>query len=162
MGTPTYTPLAEITLGSSAASVTFSSISQAYRDLVLVINGSRADTSTGGMFATVNGDSGANYSYVNMEGNGSTASSGSGSGWTSLYFEIWGNTTRANWVINLVDYSATDKHKTILGRNDSASNKTIANAQRWASTSAITSITLPAGGSGWIAGSTFSLYGIEA
>jgi hypothetical protein len=34
----TYTPLATQTLGSAAASVTFSSISGAYTDLVLVLN----------------------------------------------------------------------------------------------------------------------------
>jgi len=36
-GVSAYVPLANLTLGSSAASVTFSSISQAYKDLVLVI-----------------------------------------------------------------------------------------------------------------------------
>ena len=39
MPTPTYTPLATVTLGTSAASVTFSSIPATYRDLILIFDG---------------------------------------------------------------------------------------------------------------------------
>jgi hypothetical protein len=36
----TYTPIASITLGATATSVTFSSIPSTYTDLILVMNGS--------------------------------------------------------------------------------------------------------------------------
>jgi hypothetical protein len=38
----TYEPIATTTLGTAAASVTFSSISGAYTDLVLVCNGNKS------------------------------------------------------------------------------------------------------------------------
>jgi hypothetical protein len=61
-----------------------------------------------------------------------------------------------------MDYSATDKHKTVLVRSNAASTGVEAIAQRWASTAAITSILVfPSTGS-WAAGGTFSLYGIVA
>jgi hypothetical protein len=42
-GVSAYTALANVTLGSSAANVTFSSISGSYRDLVLIVNGNELD-----------------------------------------------------------------------------------------------------------------------
>ena len=62
-----------------------------------------------------------------------------------------------------MDYSATDKHKTMLSRGGSSSFGVGMNAGRWANTSAVTSV-LVIGQSGldFAAGSTFYLYGIEA
>ncbi len=68
-------------------------------------------------------------------------------------------------IINIMDYSATDKHKTILQRAGSPVNVEWAVAGRVAITSAVTSITLwsPDNGSDvWISGTTFALYGIAA
>ena len=163
MGTPTYTALANITLGSNAASVTFSSISQAYRDLVLVIDFAVASASN--IKLNINSDTGANYSQVVMSGNGSTASSGVGSGQTTGYLIFNDTPTSGNRyqsIANFLDYSATDKHKTTLVRGNSAATITEANAIRWASTSAITSFVIAGTGGQFTAGSTFALYGIAA
>jgi hypothetical protein len=72
----TYEPIATNTLSSAVASVTFSSISSAYTDLVLVVNGTSA--SAGDFSLQVgNGsiDTGTNYSMTALYGNGSTATS---------------------------------------------------------------------------------------
>jgi len=87
MPTPTYTPLATVTLGSTAASVTFSSIPATYRDLILIITAQRTGSPVNvGM--RFNGDSGSNYSSVFMTGTGSSAISGTVSG-TNVQLDVY-------------------------------------------------------------------------
>jgi hypothetical protein len=74
MPTPTYKALATVTLGSSAATVTFGSIPAIYRDLVVVFNGGVVGTSNVNIFVAYNLDTtNANYSAVQMSGTGSAA-----------------------------------------------------------------------------------------
>jgi hypothetical protein len=63
-----------------------------------------------------------------------------------------------------MDYSATDKHKTVISRFGSAARETQATASRWANTAALTSINFfqESGGVTFSTGSTFSLYGVIA
>jgi hypothetical protein len=166
-GVSAYTALANVTLGSSAASVTFSSISQAYRDLVLVFQGT-SSVADRGLYARINSDSGSNYSYVSAYGNGSTAASESG---TSSYIlahngSASSTTVQSLIVYNFMDYSATDKHKTILIRENQPSgstyNDTAMLANRWANTAAITSISFIYSSGNLNAGTTVALYGVSA
>lgn len=161
MAIPTYMPLANLTLGSAQSSVTFSSISQTYRDLVLVVTGKRNSSGSGpaSLVINLNGDTGSNYSNVLMyESPGSVSASGQ----TSLNY--MGGVAEDDFgsnIIQFLDYSATDKHKCVLGRwgNNGANSQERSAAGRWASTSAITSITMTPS-LGFTAGSTFALYGI--
>ena len=158
MATPTYTPLANITLGSSAASVTFSSISQAYRDLILVVAGTGA--STYALRLRYNSDTGSNYSRVGMGGNGSSTFSFSGSD-TSVGLGLW-QSTQGNIILQVMDYSAVDKHKTGLSRSNSVNAETIAIAHRWANTSAITTMQIYGESANIDAGTSFALFGVAA
>lgn len=163
MASNAWTPLANITLSSSQADVTFSSISGNYKDLVLIISASPLTNAVTG-FMRVNGDTGANYSMVGMRGNGSTTASYTSSG-SNMYFDYAGDTnvsTTTVSIINFLDYSATDKHKTNLVRQSNTSDAVEAMAQRWASTSAITSITVYWANGNIASGSTFALYGVSA
>lgn len=159
-------PLANLTMGSAAASVTFSSISQSYRDLMLVINATPSSAGDRPMIQ-LNGDtSSANYSYVYMTGTGSAASSSSGTD-VGMYIHITGymfDTTNSGvGIAQLLDYSATDKHKTMLARGNNAGNTSTAVANRWANTAAVTSIKcFNSAGQNFGAGSTFALYGIAS
>ena len=164
MPTPTYTPLANITLGSSASSVTFSSIPATYRDLILVVS-APTTTTPSQQFVRFNGDTGANYNTVVAEG--FPSSTGSEAYLSRTNFNL-NRTTESSttipsiYLIQLMDYSATDKHKTGLIRTaDFGSGKEGATmwAGRWANTSAITSI-LFAVTTSFAANSTFSLYGV--
>jgi peptide methionine sulfoxide reductase MsrA len=161
VGTPTYTALANITLGSTASSVTFSSIPATYRDLVLVMNG---NATTGGPFAFLrfNGDTGSNYNYVLMYGDGSSAASTSSANQTQGYI---GNNDAAGLnttIAQIMDYSGTDKHKSYLSRNGRGGGLVIATAGRWANTNAVTSMSVTTSTSTFTAGSTFALYGIAS
>ena len=151
----TYDLLDSTTLASSASSVTFSSISQDYRDLVLVSN---VIGSSGNVRLRYNGDSSLIYSEVAMFGNGSTTTSSSSSGQSSAYLFVSG-TDGSIMITQIMDYSATDKHTTGLNRHN-VSGYVGAYAHRYASTSAITSLEIF--GSTFSSGSTFYLYGIAS
>jgi hypothetical protein len=71
----TYEAIATQTLGSAAASVTFSSIPSTYTDLVLVCNFETSSNAIAGVYIQFNGDTSTNYSSTNLIGNGSTAES---------------------------------------------------------------------------------------
>jgi hypothetical protein len=161
MPTPTYTPLANTTLGSGVSVLTFSSISASYRDLVLVINGKAVSGSGLGIFITLNGDFGSNYNEIYMSGNGSATNSlaVSNAGAATL---APADTNDGIYIINFMDYSATDKHKTFLSRNNVAATETRAMAHRWANTAAISSIRVAISSSTFVSGTTMSLYGIGA
>ena len=162
MPTPTYTALANITLGSSASSVSFSSIPASFRDLVLVIN---ADgTSQTELYVRMNGDTASTYTAIRMQGSGSVAASATYSGTGGMRLNGNGDIMTDfsfNAVIQLLDYSATDKHKLLLSRT-SSSGGVDANAGRWPSTSAITSVRAYPNVGSFDVGSTFALYGIAS
>jgi len=158
MPTPTYTPLANITLGSAAASVTFSSITS-YRDYILVCNGTSASGSNWSI--RLNGDTGSNYTAVYMYGSGSTAGSGTEATTAALGGGV--GTSISQSVFQIMDASASDKHKTILNRTDKVDDATYAWANRWANTAAVTSIQVRcANGANFSTGSTFALFGVAA
>jgi hypothetical protein len=151
--------LATITLGSTASTVTFGSIPSTYRDLRIVFSG-RMNAAEADLIGVFNSDTGANYSRVFMFGNGSSAVSSSGSSETNAKLSYVAYQTETVHTIDIMDYSATDKHKTTLNRGNSPSIATYAWCNRWASTSAITSIALSGSTGVFASGSIFSLYGI--
>lgn len=155
MPTPQYTALATTTLATAASSVTFSSISSGYRDLMLVCQGTSASNSNWSL--RLNSDT-TNYSAVYMFGNGSTT----GSGTDTLLLGGGIGTSLSQSTFQIMDYSATDKHKTVLNRTDKVDDATYAWASRWASTAAVTSVLVRcANGANFSTGSTFSLYGVK-
>lgn len=153
-------PLANLTLGSSATTVTFSSIVGSYRDLHLVVQGST--TSAQNITLQFNNDTGSNYSIVYLAGGPGTKVSGSVNT-TYIYANYYANwdTTQASLITNIMDYSATDKHKTLLIRGHSTSTYTETIAGRWASTAAITTLKVSAS-TNFSSGTSFALYGVSA
>ena len=153
-----YIPLATVTLGSSASSITFSSIPATYRDLVLV--GDYSASANGDIQISFNGST-ADRSRVLMYAVPVEAGSTTGS---NINFAGYYTGNRSAGIAQFMDYSATDKHKTILLRTQTASGPTevVATAARWASTSAITSIGLNFAAGTLSTGTTFLLYGIVA
>lgn len=162
MPTPTYDLIASNVLTSSASSVTFSSIPATYRDLIVVYD-IRANSGFTTPAFRVNSDSGNNYNDVWMSGNGSAASSGANSNISFIAPSQMSSpdTERQMVITHFMDYSATDKHKTVLARANRAGGWVFASAFRWANTSAINSITVfELGSANFASGSTFYLYGI--
>ena len=168
MPTSTYVALATTTLASADSNITFSSIPADYRDLVLVVSGR---SSTGGsadnMGIYFNSDTGNNYSTVRMYGTGSTAGSTTSpapSRIAQITIPASGTTEFGVATIQIMDYSANDKHTTALIRSNTAADQVHAAAGRWANTAAVNSVSIDlyATAANFVAGSTFSLFGIEA
>jgi hypothetical protein len=150
-----YIPLATVTLASSSASVTFSNIPATYRDLVLVLEGT--SSSPANMNAFYNGDT-SNGTSVFAAGDGTIT--GSGTNPTNYVGGVYGSNRSIN-ILQIMDYSATNKHKTTLFRLSVAGTIATMGAARWASTAAITSVQLDLDGAiTFSSGTTFSLYGI--
>ena len=157
----TYTPIASYTVTTAQASYTFSSISGAYTDLVLIYSGS-ITTGAGNGYLRFNGDTASNYSDTYLYGNGSTAGSGRVSGATVLYcFNT--STTQENAIFNVINYSNSTTYKTLLSRANESASLTAAYVGLWRATPApITSILIATDTSTFVSGTTFSLYGILA
>jgi hypothetical protein len=158
----TYEAIATQTLGSSASSVTFSSIPGTYTDLVLVT--SVIGTGDLQINGRVNSDTGSNYSTTYLAGNGTSAASDRAVNATTFgtdyYFSI---TTAGNaTILQFMNYVNSTTYKTVLCRSGVASKGTNATVALWRNTAAITSITLLASQNAFNTGSTFSLYGIKA
>jgi hypothetical protein len=160
----TYEPIATTTLGSAAASYTFSSIPSTYTDLRLVINGLQTGTS-GNPYITLNSDTGTNYSITVLSGNGTTATSSRSTSAAFIYCGITAevrNTMIFMSTTDLMNYSNTTTNKTVITRAANASFGTDAIVGLWRNTAAITSITVDLDAGNWNTGSTFTLYGIKA
>ena len=164
----TYTPIETKTLGTAVSSVTFTSISGSYTDLVLVVNGGMS-SGAGYVSMQLNGDTTmSNYSCTYIRGDGSTAASGRYSGATGRYnvtgVDIQGTSVTANIIFQFQNYSNSTTYKTILNRWNQSSVGTSTGVTLWRNTNAITQIVLTEADSGadWVIGSTFTLYGIAA
>jgi hypothetical protein len=157
----TYTPIATTTLGSAAASHTFSSISGSYTDLVLVIDGSVG--SNCGIQMRFNSDSATNYSFTRMTGDGTTASSDRSTSIAHIELAFYVSTARNINIVQIMNYSNSTTYKTVLNRANAQTVNvgTQAYAELWRSTAAITTISVAASGN-LSAGTTLTLYGIAA
>lgn len=170
----TYEAIATQTLGSTATSVTFSSIPATYTDLVLVITGNDSrtganDDSVALNFNTDTSTGSTNYSFTTLTGNGSSASSSrtsNANGFDALALGTATNTNPGTIVIHIMNYSNTTTYKTALTRGGNASSLTAATVGLWRNTAAINLVKLLPGYNGsphsFQTGTTFNLYGIKA
>jgi hypothetical protein len=167
----TYEPIATTTLGTSAADITFTGISQSYTDLVVIV--SARSVAVGAEFAGFirlgNGsiDTGSNYSRTRLLGNGATATSGRGSNITALSWDAIPGSTSASGtfcatIIQIMNYSNTTTNKTILIRSNEPNNYVAAIVGLWRSTSAINQVRIYGDQGNLAVGTTCTLYGIKA
>lgn len=155
----TYTPIASQTLGSAAASVTFSSIPQGYTDLIIVNSVKTTGGNADSMRYVFNGST-TGYSNTYLYGNGSSAVSGRQ---TSQSVAFYGNVSSTEFsaiTTNLQNYSNSTTYKSFLSRT-SDNNWAMAYVNLWQNTSPITSIEISINSGNIAAGSTFSIYGIQ-
>ncbi len=162
----TYEPIATQTLGSAAASVTFSSIPQTYTDLILVVNPIVTSATT---FAVRynNVSTGTPYSATFLYGDGTSAASARVSNQNEIrvsYAATSRSTNTGNIIVNIFNYSNTTTYKTNLSRENYAGEASGVNVGLWRSTAAITQIDLipVSGGTIINTGTVVTLYGIKA
>ena len=154
----TYEPIATQTLGSAAATVTFSSIPSTYTDLVLVYAGTLS--ADGGFALRFNSDTGGNYSNTALFGDGSTAGSNTNINDTSMGLG-YGGTAQNVTTMQIQNYSNSTTYKTALSRNNGGGYVS-ARVGLWRNTAAITTVAVLTYSGNFATGSTFTLYGIKA
>lgn len=162
----TYEPIATQTLASAAASITFSSIPATYTDLKMIFVGLGTTAGTG-VTLTFNSDTGANYSSVYLQGNGTDAASATNSGNAAITVASVNTTLRtANQLlleINFFSYTGAT-NKTLLslasGNNDT-NGGTLSVVGLWRNTAVINTITIASSSSTFAANATATLYGIK-
>ena len=158
----TYTPIATSTLGSAAASFTFSSISGSYTDLVIIFNG-QFDGINRQLSMQFNGDTGSNYTRTAIGGNGSVAESVRNANETQIFVGYMPTANaQLTSILQVMNYANTTTFKTVLARSNDTAAYVSASVGMRRNTAAVTSITLIAYNGNFNSGSTFSLYGILA
>lgn len=173
-GTATFLQAAEVViqkqiLGGAVSTITFSSIPQTFTHLRLVGFGAYSGSSATSVNMTFNGDTGNDYASQNLGATGSTATAGANSAQPALFAGFVSGTNVPNvpatFDITFPGYSTTVFRKEFTGSNISGTGtgtfQTFFLGGQWASTAAITSMTLSPATGNFVAGTTFVLYGVN-
>lgn len=169
--TNSYESIATVTVGSGgSSSISFTSIASTYKHLQIRYNFA-VDTNDRVYRMRFNSDSGSNYAFHELAGNGSsattyaaTSSTGidggynyTASGFSTSYF--------TGGIMDVLDYANTSKYKTtraLDGIDFNGSGRVTLHSGLWQSTSAVSSITLiPFTNGSFVQNSSFALYGIK-
>jgi len=162
-----YESIATVTVGAGGSStITFSSISADYAHLQ--VRGWVQSTGTPQVRYRFNSDTGTNYTWHCLEGNGSSAGAQSATTTNEMLIFVnglIGANTPSPFVTDILDYANTNKYTTIRtlngGDNNSAGNIAL-NSGLWRNTAAVNSITIASTGTAFSQYSTFALYGIKS
>ena len=169
-GAGDYELISTTILGTAAASVTFTNGSwSTYKHLQVRFTARHTSGSTSTtVLARLNNNTGANYAWHRLRGNGSAVSSAGTSGETSLEItQAPGAGSAANifsaGVIDILDFASTTKNttlRTLAGYPGTESYVTL-NSGLFNNTAAVTDVSLISNGTSFAIGSRFSLYGIK-
>jgi len=169
----TFVKIATVTVGSGgAASMDFTSIPSTYTDL-LIYHSCRVNDAANAadMNIQFNADTGANYSFRRLTGDGSAAASGSGSSNALFYLAGLGTGTSAtantfgNTMVYIPNYTSSNQKSGSydgVSENNGTAGFDHLGAVIYTGTSAISSIKLRAySGNNILQYSTATLYGIS-
>jgi hypothetical protein len=158
-------PISSVVVNAtSVTSVTFSSIPQTYTHLQL-----RTSYVGTGTFSQVrfNGDSGSNYSFHQLWGDGATAQAGGGASSSLIYLN--NSSTNPSYpsvgIMDLLDYTNTNKYKTVrslAGYDINGGGELYYRSGAWRNTASVTSLVLTSSATnGFTQYTSFTLYGIK-
>ena len=174
--TSSYESIASYTATGGETTFNFTSIPGTYSHLQ--IRWIAKDTGTAaaddGIQFQLNGLAGTNYAYHTLKGDGTSASA-AGFASQAFFGTPYGEPTSSTGttsmfgagIFDLIDYALSTKYKTVRVISGSSINNTSTSfgvsltSSVIMTTNAITSILIYASGSGFVAGSTFALYGIK-
>lgn len=158
-------PIATTALTTTAANITFSNIPKEYEHLQIRLLGVSAATYSELAF---NSDFSANYTYHQLTGDGASVSASGAGGQSQIYAAQLGSATTypSATIIDILDYSNTNKYKTVRLLNGLDSNGggfIYYRSGIWLNTAAISTIRIAAqaGTSTFASGTHAALYGIK-
>ena len=162
--TSSYESIATVSVGSGGAStVSFTSIPSTYKHLQ--VRATVATWATGGNsdFMRINSDSGSNYTWHYLGGNGSSAFAGAATSQTGVPSYI-GTPTPSPRIYDILDYANTSKYKTVrslIGGDSNGAGSIYLQSSLWLNTAAINSLTFNIDNNNIPEYSHFALYGIK-
>jgi hypothetical protein len=168
--TSSYESIASYTASGGESSFTFSSVPATYVSLELRCLSRRSTGVSHVVALRFNADSGNNYWWHLLEGNGSTVTASSVGSAANRAQTFWPNPSVnlagqfGAGIISIHDYASTTKYKTVRTFGGGDANGTgLVNLSSglWSSTSAINEVYVYFLGDTVVAGSTFALYGIK-
>ena len=174
--TSSYESIATVTAVGGETSLSFTSIPGTYASLQIRFIAKDTDTAADGtqdVKIRFNSDSGSNYVYHYLRGNGTSAVASGTTPATSVIIinsnlrEVSATSTFGVGLVDILDYSSSTKNKTVryisgMDKNTGTTASRIAlGSGLWVNTNAITSVTMLADVTAFKAGTTFALYGIK-
>ena len=167
-----FESIATTTVGAGgSASISFTSIPSTYKHLQVraIMRNTAATSGAGSIGIRLNSDSGTNYTWHYLQGDGASATAGAATGYTYSYMglDVRGGSTASifsTMVLDILDYTNTNKNKTLrsLGGYDAnGSGQVQLLSSLWLSTSAITQIDVYPSSSNFAQYSSFALYGVK-
>jgi hypothetical protein len=165
----TYEPIATTTLGSAAASITFSSIPATYTDISIVFVGIESGVTQISKRIYFNGDTGTNYSATKLGGQGSSAYSANNTNDGGLRFASDQNGDASGTIpvfttFDIFSYAGSTNKTTLIATSSdqNGSGYVQRTVGLWRNTAAITEIRFGFNSAAtWAAGTTATLYGIK-
>lgn len=175
-GATSYESIATATGTGSSGTITFSSIPSTYKHLQLRILDKTTRTASFGSndgYLQFNGDTGSNYSYHYLIGDGSSASAAGGASQTSMRIARIDQSSysglsniMATAIIDIIDYASTSKNKTVryMSGNDTnavGDGQVNLGSGAWLSTSAVNQVSIFVSGTNFTTSTVIALYGIK-
>jgi hypothetical protein len=167
--TNSYESIATVTVGALGTdSISFTSIPSTYKHLQVRWIARDTTSNLGYAFLRFNSDSGSNYSYHTLFGDGSSVGVDTGSSQTNAVAGLYGGTANifAANVLDILDYADTNKYKTtrvLDGFDVNGSGGYVEfTSSGWRSTVAVNELSIRAqAGKAFNQYSHFALYGIK-
>jgi hypothetical protein len=165
----TYEPIATQTLTSSAASITFSSITSAFTDLKVIVTAKGLGVTNTYVQLQFNGDTGSNYSFTYLRGEGTAATSGRSNPDNGILAcgiataGVLSTTIPAFAEIDIFSYTGSTNKSVLckgsIDKNGSGESNLIVGL--WRNTAAITSVIIKGLNANFATDTSATLYGIK-
>ena len=164
-GVGDYESIATVTVGGSGlTTATFSSIPSTYKHLQVRIT-NLTNSATNDVRMRFNSDTGSNYVWHQLQGNGASASAATNTSQTYIAAGLTGSSTNpATTIVDILDYTNTNKYTTarILGGYDAnGSGYVFLWSGLWQNTNAISTIEFSCSAVDFNQYSHFALYGVK-
>ena len=160
--TNSYKSIASANGTGSSATISFTSIPSTFQHLQ--IRFSAYTSAAANINVRFNSDTGTNYAYHQLVGDGSSASAAGVSTSSVMYGGYITASQYGVGVIDLLDYANTNKYKTMRslhGSDANGSGLVLLRSGLWQNTNAISTIELISTSGNFTTASSFALYGIE-
>jgi hypothetical protein len=157
-----YDSLATIATTGNVTSVTFSGIPTGYKHLQIRL--SYQDTASDNSNMRFNSDTGNNYAWHELFGQGSSAGAGAASSVSFMKVAYTDNGRPGVAVVDILDYASSNKNKvmrSLCGVDNNGGGYILLRSGLWMNTAPITAVTIYPNSGAITANSTFALYGIK-